>query len=85
MTLGGREGVPAKPSPDIALEILQHTDIDAADTLFIGDSGVDMQTAHAAGATSVGCAWGFRSREELAENNADHIISHPSELIALCD
>lgn len=85
MTLGGREGVPAKPAPDIALEILRHTGIDAADTLFIGDSGVDMQTAHAAGATAIGCAWGFRSREELAENNADHIISHPSELIALCD
>lgn len=83
MVLGGRDGVPAKPAPDIALEIIQGVGVAPERTLFIGDSGVDMQTAHAAGATSVGCAWGFRSREELVENHADHILNHPSEILGI--
>lgn len=81
IVLGGRDGIPAKPSPEIALEIIEKCGIKPSETLFIGDSGVDIQTAHAAGATSIGCAWGFRSIEELRENNAHHIVQHPSEIL----
>ena len=83
LTLGGRDGVPAKPAPDIAKEITAATGINASQTLFIGDSGVDMQTAHAAGMTAVGCSWGFRSRQELIDNQADVIIDHPKDLLAI--
>lgn len=82
-TLGGRPGIPAKPEPDIANEIIRLVGVTPDSTLFIGDSGVDMLTAHAAGAVAVGCAWGFRSREELIETKADHIIDHPSEILGL--
>ena len=78
--LGGRDGIPAKPAPDIALEIIDKCGVSPEQTLFIGDSGVDIQTAHAAGATAVGCAWGFRAIKELRENSADHIIHHPREI-----
>ena len=81
VVLGGREGVPAKPSPDIALEIIEKCGAKPSETLFIGDSGVDIQTAYASGATSVGCAWGFRSLDELLENRAHHIVHRPSEII----
>ena len=33
--------------------------------IYLGDSGVDMQTSRAAGCYSVGALWGFRPREEL--------------------
>ena len=51
------------------------------DALYIGDSGVDMQTARRSGITSIGVSWGFRPRQELTENGACHIVDRPEEII----
>jgi phosphoglycolate phosphatase len=42
-----------------------------------------MQTAVAAGMVPVGVLWGFRDAEELRENGAEALISHPRELLDL--
>lgn len=81
--LGQRVGVPLKPDPQIDLEIIEAAGVEPSETLHIGDSGVDMQTAHAAGVRAVGVTWGFRSREELAESGADVIVDHPEEILNL--
>lgn len=44
------------------------------DILYVGDSNVDMQTAHHAGVTAIGVAWGFRPRTELEALHPAHII-----------
>ena len=51
--------------------------------MYIGDSGVDMQTAAAATITSAGVTWGFRTREELVENGACYIVDSPVEILKL--
>ncbi len=79
--LGQREGVALKPDPQIVDDILSLTGVERDKVLYVGDSGVDMQTARAAGVRSVGVSWGFRSREELVENHADHIADHPAEIL----
>lgn len=81
--LGQRVGVLLKPDPQIDLEIIEAAGVEPSETLHIGDSGVDMQTAHAAGVRAVGVTWGFRSREELAESGADVIVDHPEEILNL--
>ena len=48
-----------------------------------GDSGVDMQTAAAAGVRSAGVTWGFRTRAELEQSGARHIVDRPAELLGL--
>ena len=70
---GQREGVPLKPDPAVVGEIL----------LYVGDSGVDMQTAAAAGVRSVGVTWGFRERTELEEAGARHIVDNPAKILEL--
>ncbi|CUH94711.1 hypothetical protein P22_0777 [Propionispora sp. 2/2-37] len=80
---GAREGVPKKPDPGSALEIAGLSGIPAAKYLYLGDSGVDMQTATAAGMYAVGAAWGFREEEELLQNGARVVIKQPEELLAL--
>lgn len=81
--LGQREGVPLKPDPAVVDEILSRTGAAKENVLYVGDSGVDMQTAAAAGVRSVGVTWGFRSREELAASGAGHIVDRPEEILNL--
>lgn len=83
MVLGQRENVPVKPAPDIVCEILRETEVSREHTLYVGDSGVDMQTAQNAGVESVGVSWGFRDENELREHGAMHIIHSPSEILKL--
>ena len=52
-------------------------------SLYVGDSGVDMQTAAAAGVRSVGVTWGFRERTELEEAGARHIVDNPAKILEL--
>lgn len=80
---GQREGVPIKPDPTIVNDILSKTGISRAHTLYIGDSGVDMQTARNASVESVGVTWGFRDEEELYNNGATHIIHHAKDILKL--
>ncbi len=81
--LGQREGIPIKPDPTVVQEILRKADLSTEAVLYVGDSGVDMQTARNAAVESVGVTWGFRSREELLENGACHLVSHPAEIVSL--
>lgn len=80
---GQREGVAIKPDPTIVNDILSVTGVSRADTIYIGDSGVDMLTAHNAEVESIGVTWGFRDEEELSSNGANHIVHHAEEILKL--
>lgn len=81
IVLGQKEDRPAKPHPAIIEEILGMTDVAKEETLYVGDSEVDMHTAENSGVESVGVTWGFRPRHELEENGAKHIVDHPEEIL----
>ena len=49
----------------------------------VGDSGVDMAAAKAAGLRAVGVSWGYRSVAELQAGGADVIIEQPAQLLDL--
>ena len=77
---GNREGVPLKPDTALVDLILGKAGIERQNCYMIGDSGVDMQTAHNAGIRSVGVSWGFRSRKELEQLSPDAIADNIKEL-----
>ncbi len=77
---GAREGVPLKPNCAGALDIIDKMQVNKEDCLYIGDTATDMQTGKNAGLFTVGVLWGFRSRQELEENNADLIVAEPMEI-----
>ncbi len=81
--LGQRPNIALKPDPYIIREIIQRTSYTPDKILFVGDSGVDMSTASAAGVDSVGVTWGFRTREELEEAGAKYIVDSPAEILKL--
>ena len=83
--LGQREGIPVKPHPQIVYDILQIADVRPEEALYVGDTDVDMDTAHGAGLKAVGALWGYRDRQELTEHHAEYIIERPEELLELID
>ena len=81
-TVGGKDGVPLKPSPDSVLNILSEFGCEPTQLAYIGDTGTDMETGNNAGAAlTVGVLWGFRSEEELRHFGADVIVKHPLEIL----
>ena len=80
---GQLEGIPTKPDPSIVFEILTACPTPKSETLFIGDSAVDIETARRACVDSVGVTWGFRSENELRKAFADNIVSDPDDILSL--
>ena len=78
--LGQREGVPIKPHPQIVEDILALVPVSKEEVIYIGDSGVDMQTALNAGVESIGVTWGFRPREELLQYSPTHLADTAKEI-----
>ena len=77
---GNREGVPLKPDTALVDMIIAKAGVERKACTMVGDSGVDMQTAHNAGIRSVGVSWGFRSRKELEQLSPDAIADNIKEL-----
>lgn len=78
---GQQEGFPVKPDPSIVFDILSKAQATKDETVFIGDSGVDMETARRACIDSIGVTWGFRTEKELTDHFADKIVHKPSEIL----
>ncbi len=78
---GNRDGVPLKPDTAMIDPIIAAAGVARDRCVMVGDSAVDMQTAHTAGIGSIGVSWGFRDRAELEENRADYIVDTPDELL----
>lgn len=82
---GQKEGVNVKPDPSIVFAILAQAKVAKADCLYVGDSGVDMETARRACIDSVGVTWGFRSMKELVEYHADAIVNNPVDILGIVE
>ena len=80
---GQKTDVPVKPDPSVVFEILSKSPTSKQDVIFVGDSGVDIETARRACVESVGVTWGFRPESELVEYHANFIINKPLELMTL--
>ena len=57
--------------------------VDRNRALMVGDRCYDIDGAAGAGVKSCGVLWGYGSREEFEEHNADYIVSDTDELLKL--
>lgn len=79
--LGQREGQPIKPDPAIVDQILLSApSVTKEETVYVGDSNVDMMTGANAKVRTIGVSWGFRGREELAAYSPSAIVDTAEEL-----
>lgn len=68
-----------KPSPQGVNHILNSLNILPEECLYVGDSGVDIETAKKANIKSVVVDWGYGKKEDF--NKADYIIHYPNQLL----
>lgn len=80
---GQREGVNVKPDPAIVNDILAIAGTPREEVLYVGDSGVNMQTAINSGVTACGVTWGFRPRTELEQFHPDYLVDRAEEIAEL--
>lgn len=78
--VGAGLGYNVKPDPAAALYLAEKYAAPGAKPLYVGDSGVDMQTALNAKLDGCGVLWGFRDRAELERFGAAHIAENVGEL-----
>lgn len=83
VAIGESSRTPKKPAPDCVYEALMQIGVSKEQAIYVGDSEVDVRTAHNAGIPCVAVTWGFRDRDVLVAEGADYIIDRPAELMQL--
>ncbi len=75
MCLGGDELQRKKPHPEGIFRIMEAAKVSPQETVFMGDSGEDMEAGKAASVTTVAALYGFRPAEELLRFKPDYLAS----------
>lgn len=81
IVVGKRDEFPSKPSPDSLNFVIKTLSVDKESCVYIGDSEVDVQTAHNAELPCIGVTWGNRDIAELESAGAEYIAQNPSEIL----
>lgn len=81
IAIGESENVRKKPAPDSVLKAIKELNSSVENSIYAGDSDVDVQTAKNTGIDCIGVTWGFRDRELLKSEGAKYIVDNPSEIV----
>ncbi len=77
---GEKEGIPRKPAPDMVHNAISFFGVSSGETVYIGDSEVDIKTAENSGIDSIIVTWGFRDKDELQNAGATVFADDVTEL-----
>ncbi|MEE1085857.1 MAG: HAD family hydrolase [Schaedlerella sp.] len=80
---GQKDGIPRKPDPAAVLDMIKELGSVPEQSVYIGDSEVDVATGLAARMQTIGVTWGFRSQKILEEAGAEKTVDHPQEIVKL--
>ena len=79
--VGESNEIPKKPDPTGVEIILRLTGAGKEETLYVGDSVVDIETAKNAGLECVCVGWGFQSEAQLRAAGAGRVVFTPDDII----
>jgi len=75
-----QNGIRKKPASDTVIKVLKEFNLQPYDSIYTGDSEVDIATAKNAGIECISVLWGFKDKEFLLDNGAQIFISKPDEI-----
>ena len=77
--IGQCDDVLKKPAPDGVFKAMKLLGADFSNTVYVGDSDVDVLTAKNSGLPCIGVTWGFRDKSYL--EGAEFVIDKPYDII----
>lgn len=80
---GEHPGCPRKPSPDMVRIAMEHIGVDRC--IYVGDSEVDVLTAHNAAVPCLSVLWGFRDRVEIQAAGESRFCEIPAQMPAILE
>ncbi len=83
VAIGETPGTNRKPAPDMVEQALKELGSSKEESIYIGDSEVDLQTAINSSLPCISVLWGFRDRDYLIEQGATTFAETPEELVQL--
>jgi phosphoglycolate phosphatase len=69
-----------KPDPVGLVSLMQRYQVAEDKMVMIGDTEIDIKTAHQAGVTAVAVTYGYRTQAQLASENPHFYLAHPQEI-----
>lgn len=72
-----------KPAPDMALVLMERLQVNASQTLVVGDTTFDIEMGNRAHCTTVAVTYGNHSRQQLLSANPTHIIDHFDQIVEI--
>lgn len=82
---GERAGVEKKPAPEGVLGAISEMGADGENTVYIGDSEVDVETSKNANLPCIAVTWGFRDKKVLESLNPEYIVDSPSDILNIIE
>lgn len=76
-------GIRKKPAPDTVFEALKLLQSSVEESIYVGDSEVDIKTADHAGMDVILCEWGFREKEDLIRQGAKVFADKPKTIFEI--
>ena len=83
VAVGECKTVAKKPDPQGVFVAISNLEKTPENTVYVGDSEVDIKTAQNAGIRCISVTWGFRDKEFLLQNGAQTICDTPEELVKI--
>ena len=80
VAVGSQDRQALKPAPDPLLRAMEELHSDAAHTVYIGDSDVDVETAANAGIPCISVLWGFRDKDEIVRAGGKVFVERAAEI-----
>ena len=85
VAIGERPGLQRKPAPDMVLQALKELGSTPEESIYVGDSEVDVATAKNSGLLCIGVTWGFREESLLHELGVKHIARKAEDIITIIE
>ena len=85
VAIGERPGLQRKPAPDMVLQALKELGSTQDESIYIGDSEVDVATAKNSGLLCIGVTWGFRDEQLHKDLGVNHIARKSEDIVTIIE
>ena len=83
VAIGDSDDTENKPAPDMVFKALKELNSTVDESVYVGDTDVDLKTAENSGMDCISVSWGFRTHEELELYGAKVIADTAEDVLNL--